>query len=398
MAINEKLDSLVKEFNPSPEVIAECRSLHTDKQRALANLLEYENGSIDGFSFRENFETDLYQFDYKLNKLTAKILAIRYPQVSQDTHSPIFGSLGELKSELRNLVEKGYVVSNLKLPESLVKKIRGEVEKFRFYQKTNPKATHNGEDLLSAAESDNHTAQGTFWLKDLNEATQNSLLLSLAFDPYILSVVAGYLGCTPIHVQTNTWFSFPSNKGKDQLSENAQLYHQDKEFNKFIKVFIYLSDVGMDNGPHSYIEGSHIDELFMRGVPFSTRLTDKDILKYFAKDRIKTIMGAAGTIVFGDTSAVHKGWPIIHGHRLMLQFEYAQSLFVSPIMPFENLTLSKFETLRDFVIPPRLLSNYDSEARERYKLMLDNQRPKGPVSRVLRRLKRDLFIFRKIRL
>ena len=71
------------------------------------------------------------------------------------------------------------------------------------------------------------------------------------------------------------------------------MFHQDKEFAKFFKVFVYLTDVTEGNGPHVFVEGSHIDEAHTLGVPVTERIPDAEITKYYASDRIKTLLGPA---------------------------------------------------------------------------------------------------------
>ena len=51
------------------------------------------------------------------------------------------------------------------------------------------------------------------------------------------------------HVVERAW--------KGASSEAAQLFHFDMDRIRFLKVFIYLTDVGTENGPHVYVRGSH---------------------------------------------------------------------------------------------------------------------------------------------
>ena len=158
-----------------------------------------------------------------------------------------------------------------------------------------------------------------------------------------------------------------------------------------------MSDVGPSNGPHSYIEGSHIDELFTFGVPFSARIEDKDVAKYYSADRIKTLCGPAGTLAFGDTSCVHKGTNVEAGYRIRLQFEYASSLYLSPVSPFNEIDPADVEKLG--VLPPcvpRLLANYDSSARLRFATVVQASRvaERRLLNRVVSRAKREISAFR----
>lgn len=395
--MNQKLKALLEAFPVPHDIADECQKLNTAQQRALANFLHYEIEGGDGFHLRDKFEMDFYQFNHGLNELVAKILALRYPMPKLPELSPIFGELGTLAEAVKTLRTHGYLVSDRKLPVSTLAAVRDEIGKFSFYEKRPGATLRSGEELYALGASGERLESGTFWLRDLDQATHSELLGSLAFDPYILAMVTRYFGCTPVHVQTNTWLSFAGRGDKSQLSSSAQLYHQDKEFTKFLKVFIYLTDVGADNGPHCYVDGSHIDELFTRGVPFSTRLTDDEVLKYFDATRLKSVTGSAGTIIFGDTSAVHKGLPVTGGYRCILQFEYAASLYMSPIEPFPDLPAARLEAIQHRDISTRLLQNYDSAARDRYRGFANASKSASIMDRVRSRIQQQIVVPWKLR-
>lgn len=355
----------------SSEIRNEYNALSAEKKATLNRLLAFENSSKNGFELRNKNSSDWYDFDHSLNTLVSNILSTRYPVPNIRPYSPIFGKLVEVSNELEDLKQNGYITSQFKLPVTYLESIKSSVERFQYSSKGANRTAMSGFELQSLAKSNKSLDIGgtTFWLEDQSLATHDSVISQLAFDPYILSIVSGYLGCEPIHVQSNIWFSFSSadNNSSPVLSQNAQLFHQDKDFIKFIKVFIYLNDVDENNGPHCYIEGSHQeDELFTKGVPFSTRISDEDITKYYSSDKIKTVTGPAGTIIFGDTCSTHKGMPIKDGSRLILQLEYATSLYMQQYMPFKSLDPSIKESLSSIGFSSRLIQNYDSNARKDY--------------------------------
>lgn len=374
--MKEKLDN--KAY--PDDILLDIKGLNRKKKKALKRLLKYEAGDKKGYTLRSRFYNDLYQFDNSLNLLASKILSIKHPKLAFKTGSSIFGNFSEVNAEIDELKKRGYITSQYKLEEHTLSSIKNALESCTYTTRgQNPITLTGGElqrisDLKDYELLQNNT---TFWLTDQNMALQNRVLASLAFDPYILSVVSGYLGCEPIHVQTNAWFSFQSNSNTKELSTNAQLYHQDKDFIKFIKVFIYLNDVTENNGPHCYVEGSHIDELFKYGIPLSQRLTDSEVIKYYSPDRIKEALGAEGTIIFGDTCAVHKGQPVKEGSRLLLQLEYASSLHLSPIPPFEDLSSDIKNLLNERNIPLRVTENYNSESKRGYEDYIKNNILKG---------------------
>lgn len=172
-----------------------------------------------------------------------------------------------------------------------------------------------------------------------NQLINNKLIQELIMDPFLINVARNYLKCEPIFDFVSMWWSTDF-KSKEDV---AQEFHFDLDRPKWIKIFIYINDVTKLNGPHCYIEKSHLKdskpkELLNRRY---VRISDNDINNYYDKNQIKEITGQAGTIIFGDTLCWHKGKPIEKGSRLILQFEYTNSLF--------GINIPKFEVKKDFV-------------------------------------------------
>ncbi len=94
---------------------------------------------------------------------------------------------------------------------------------------------------------------------------------------------------------------------------------------RFIKFFVYLTDVGPHNGPHVVVRGTHNKRpaVFYK----DRRFTDEEVNAAFPDGEVRSIEGPAGTVLAVDTSALHKGQPLESGHRLLLQVEYTNSLF-----------------------------------------------------------------------
>ena len=362
-------------WRPSMISLEKLSNLDIKSINALKNALITELESSSSFNKRENQITDFYQFDINLNSLFSEILIsiLSIEPITSQMSSELFIRDYDIeKEEQDDLKAKGYKISSHKLNNDQLINIRKEVANCQFINRGIFDVEMSGTDIFTKIEKGSiEQLSGkngdTFWLKDLNQLCQKEYFQRLAFDPYILSTVAQYLGCCPIHVQTNLWFSFPTFEEKNNLSSNAQLFHQDKEFTKFIKVFIYLNDVDENNGPHCYIEGSHIDEAHTYGVSFSHRVPDNDITQYYKSERIKTLTASAGSITFGDTSCVHKGQSVKGGYRVMLQLEYASSLYLSPVCPFSNLSKEALDKI-DYPIEivSRLTKNYNDDNRQSF--------------------------------
>ncbi len=152
--------------------------------------------------------------------------------------------------------------------------------------------------------------------------------VELMLDRGILQFIQDYLGSVPQVDVCAAWFSFPVNRAS---AEAATMFHFDLDRTKWVKVFFYLTDVTPTTGAHMFLPGTHRDNalptsLRKRGY---SRISDDDVRSAFPEERWKTISGPKGTILIEDTRGIHKGLPVIEGHRLVLQFQYSQNLFGS---------------------------------------------------------------------
>jgi hypothetical protein len=150
---------------------------------------------------------------------------------------------------------------------------------------------------------------------------------SLLADQSILALVQDYLGAPPVADVLNMWWH--TNYSERPDAQAAQFFHFDMDRIKWLKVFIYLTDVGPDNGPHSFVRGSHRTG----GIPWSLlqrgykRLTDRDVERCYAKDACREFSAPRGSIIIEDTRGLHKGAHVRAGPRLILQLQFSNGLF-----------------------------------------------------------------------
>ena len=231
--------------------------------------------------------------------------------------SKFFGKPEEYDfQEINNVLnKKGYYKLNNLLENSIVKNLN-TFSSTICADVNNKKILYDKNNIISEIYRYND--------KDL---LNNKILQDLIMDPILINIARNYFKAEPIFDFIAMWRS--TDFLKKASSEAAQMYHFDLDRIKWLKVFIYLSDVTEKNGPHSYIESSHLsgqkpDELLSRGY---VRIEDSDLEKHYSKNKFKTVKGKAGTVLIGDTKCWHKGNPIIEGERLMLQLEYSTSDF-----------------------------------------------------------------------
>lgn len=144
----------------------------------------------------------------------------------------------------------------------------------------------------------------------------------VAADPGLLAVAQGYFRAKAVQDLVAMWWSLPAGAAS---SAAAQLYHFDMDRIKFLKFFLYLSDVGPDNGPHCFVRGTH--RRLPKPLRQDKRHTDDEVFRHLPRDRELVITGRKGTLVAEDTRGLHKGLPLAAGHRLIFQVEFALNLF-----------------------------------------------------------------------
>jgi hypothetical protein len=143
-------------------------------------------------------------------------------------------------------------------------------------------------------------------------------MAELLADRSLQHLAAAYLGCEPIFTNVNAWWSLADPQAdQEALNWAAQLFHFDYDWPAFVKFFFYLTDVGADDGPFTFVLGTHDDKRDWR----DGRIADADIAAAYG-DRVRRVTGSAGDLIVADTAGYHKGERVRVGPRLMLQLEY----------------------------------------------------------------------------
>ncbi len=150
---------------------------------------------------------------------------------------------------------------------------------------------------------------------------------ALLSDGSLLTMVQEYLGTAPIADVLSMWWHTGFNKHPD--SEAAQFFHFDMDRFKWVKIFIYLTDVGPENGPHAFVEGSHAtggipSEILRRGY---VRISDEEVAATYPAEKIRSVTAPRGSIILEDTRGLHKGTHVSGDPRLLLQLQFSNSLF-----------------------------------------------------------------------
>jgi hypothetical protein len=129
-----------------------------------------------------------------------------------------------------------------------------------------------------------------------------------------LQIATEYLGCTPTLSSLGVRWSFASDKPND-----TQRFHRDVDDWRFLKLFIYLSDVDVDSGPHVYVRGSHLTSGTLRARLYG----DGDLVEKYGVEKFNVVTGPAGTTFLADTFGFHMGRVPTVRARLILQAQFS---------------------------------------------------------------------------
>tara|TARA_R100000008_G_scaffold85492_1_gene75583 strand:+ start:197 stop:1063 length:867 start_codon:yes stop_codon:yes gene_type:complete len=184
---------------------------------------------------------------------------------------------------------------------NMLDKFKSEVATY-FDEKINTRLVQN----------DNHV--------QINEPYLNTkMAFDIATDDRIVNIASAFFNCLPGLGTCNLRKSFVTHNPPS----GTNMFH--KDFNspvKILKFFVYLNDVGLKNGPFTYVEGSN------RELPINPhwfkyhRWPDSEIEKVYGKDRIKHLTANYGDLLIATTNGFHKGLKIEEGERTMFTINF----------------------------------------------------------------------------
>jgi len=142
-------------------------------------------------------------------------------------------------------------------------------------------------------------------------------------EPVLQRIAQEYLGCAPVYLRSDLMWSFPCAVSDQERLANAQVFHCDINDFRTLKFFFYLTDVGLDSGPHEYIKkSSRTRTLFHQLLgQRCASIPDEDLTETYGREQVVSITGTAGLGFVGDPYYFHRGLTPLARPRLLLQIE-----------------------------------------------------------------------------
>jgi len=205
------------------------------------------------------------------------------------------------------------LATGLKVPSGLVAEIRR-------YCASQPAHTAIDKTYHIDFEPVDAPVEGLRTFRYISPHNQCEAVRKLAFDPLLVDVAARYFGVNPVMYDTEIYWSFPSLQGRQRKNSEpvAEPFHFESGDFMSIVVFIYLTNVDEQCGPHVMIKGTHkhktLRQLLVNHLSF-----EKAIARY--GDRVEAALGPSGTGFIEDLSGYHQRSPGFKP-RLILGIHY----------------------------------------------------------------------------
>lgn len=163
----------------------------------------------------------------------------------------------------------------------------------------------------------------------------------------LLETASSYMGLIPKFIMhsLHSMILIPP----DSPAAFSQNWHRDPDDKKIIKIFIYLTDVNeASDGPFMYVKGSQYGgrwrNIFPQVPPVGSYPPRGAVEKIVPGENIEICLGKAGTIIFCDTSGLHKGGYCTKSRRIM-----SAATFVSSASAYRpNFDIGEYADLSNF--------------------------------------------------
>lgn len=174
------------------------------------------------------------------------------------------------------------------------------------------------QDLIAKKEGEVAGSKKPFFANVMTAADLESCphIMALAQHPMMLEAAAGYLGTYP---ELRSLGIYVSEANSSQIS--SQMFHFDMNDESQVKCFINVNDVGVDNGPFTFLPA---DVSKQSKLPWAgMRFEDEDVYARVRQDQSVALTGPPGSGTFVDTSrCLHFGSRCRKDRRIVIMLKY----------------------------------------------------------------------------
>lgn len=150
----------------------------------------------------------------------------------------------------------------------------------------------------------------------------------LSTEPTILNIVNSYLG---MQARMNHVTVRRTRLVQGNLPSHSQNWHRAPQEWKNCRVYVYLSDVDENSGPFMYVPESTKNKRYSsvaQHSPLTRGYNSAEVVEsQIPASDILTVLGKAGTVIFCDSTGLHRGGYSTQNTRTMSTFGYSAPSF-----------------------------------------------------------------------
>ena len=156
--------------------------------------------------------------------------------------------------------------------------------------------------------------------QDVQYFTGKEPLFRFGLLPAIHQTACACLGRFLTYYSADLWCVLPDAEQKPR--EWSQSWHRDPEADRLIKVFLFLEDVAENGGPLEYVARSHNGGYSALCPPRRYPENGEHLDRNIPPEARRRFVAPAGTLVFADTSGLHRGGYTKDRRRLNCVFTF----------------------------------------------------------------------------
>jgi hypothetical protein len=166
--------------------------------------------------------------------------------------------------------------------------------------------------------------------------------LSACLSRRMVDIASVYLQLWSKLEYLDLWYSLPVGEGGERRA--SQIWHRDFDDRHLLKAFLYLSDVDASCGPFEYVPGSQPGGPYSEFHPWEPmaigRVADAELAKAVPAEAVKTFTAPRGTMIFCNTSGLHRGGFVESRPRILATVTYCSPASLHSL------------TERNYALPP----------------------------------------------
>lgn len=164
-----------------------------------------------------------------------------------------------------------------------------------------------------------------------HEILQLDSVSNLVNSKHLHTIAELYLNAVPTISSVSVWHSWANFM---PIKNTAQMFHQDRGDFRSVNLFLYLTDVNDENGPHAFYPASHkirFLEESCRKLPKEKQDIFWNIINQhrYEADALAELLGEPliikgpeGTGFLEDTNGLHRAVPLEKGERLIFEIVF----------------------------------------------------------------------------